>query len=375
MNFSFYPYGLIVFSVFCFALAIQLSYYLGVFSRLAFFRKIKDSEPNTPPVSVIVCARNEDDNIVQFLPLILSQDYPNFQVVIVNDCSSDNTGDILEEFARKDDKLKIVTIKPDDYYSHGKKFALMVGIKGAEHDLLLHTDADCRPAGDQWLRNMAAHFQGGKEIVLGYGPQAKAKGFLNKLIRFDCYFIALQYLSFSLSGRTYMGVGRNLAYEKSLFFRKKGFASHYQVLSGDDDLFVNEASTKTNVAVEIDHQSFTITLAKQTFKEWFRQKKRHVTTWPHYKQGDKFLLGLLPVSQFFFFSAFIALLFMHFLVYIVLGMFAFRFLVQMLIFNGSMRRLNEVDLLVYSPFMELLLMFLYPALALSNAFQKKSKWT
>jgi cellulose synthase/poly-beta-1,6-N-acetylglucosamine synthase-like glycosyltransferase len=374
MNFSFHPYGLIVFCVFCLALLIQLSYYLIVFGRLAFFKK-KEQEENTPPVSIIICARNEDDNIVQFLPAILSQDYPNFQVVVVNDCSFDNTGDILEEFARKDSRLKIVTIKEDDYYSHGKKFALMVGIKGAEHDQLLLTDADCRPAGNQWLRKMAAHFRGKNEIVLGYGPHERGSGFLNKLIRFDCFFIALQYLSFSMAGRTYMGVGRNLAYRKELFFRKKGFASHYQVQSGDDDLFVNEAATKTNVAVEIDHQSFTITLAKKTFKEWYRQKKRHVTTWPHYKPADKVFLGLLPFSQFLFFSTFIALLFMHFLVYVVLGMFAFRFLVQMLIFNGSMRRLNEMDLLVYSPFMELLLMFLYPALALSNAFQKKSKWT
>jgi biofilm PGA synthesis N-glycosyltransferase PgaC len=375
MNFSFHPYGLILFCLFCLALLVQLSYYLGIFSRLAFFRKASDTPGDMPPVSIIVCARNEDDNIVQYLPLILKQDYPSFQVVVVNDCSTDNTADILEEFARKDQKLKIVTIKSDDYYSHGKKFALMVGIKGAEHELLLHTDADCRPAGDQWLKNMATHFKGGNEIILGYGPQERAKGFLNKLIRFDCFFIALQYLSFSLAGRTYMGVGRNLGYEKSLFFKKKGFASHYQIMSGDDDLFVNEASTKNNVAVEIDHQSFTITHAKKTFQEWFRQKKRHVTTWPHYRQGDKFLLGLLPFSQFVFFSTFIALLCIHFLVYIVLGMFAFRFLVQMLIFNGSMRRLNEMDLLVYSPFMELLLMFLYPALALSNAFQKKSKWT
>ncbi len=375
MNFSFPPYGLILFCIFCTALLIQLSYYLGVFSRLAFFRKKKAENNPTPPVSIIVCARNEDDNIVQFLPLILSQDYPNFQVVMVNDCSFDNTGDILEEFARKDTKLKIVTIKPDDYYSHGKKFALMVGIKGAEHDLLLMTDADCRPSSDQWLRNMASHFKGPNEIVLGYGPHERSAGFLNKLIRYDCFFIALQYLSFSMAGRTYMGVGRNLAYQKALFFQKKGFASHYHVLSGDDDLFVNEAATKTNVDVEIDHQSFTVTRAKKTFKEWFRQKKRHVTTWPHYKTGDKLFLGLLPFSQFLFFAAFIALLCMHFLVFIVLGLFAFRFLVQMLIFNGAMRRLNEMDLLVYSPFMELLLMCLYPALALSNAFQKKSKWT
>jgi glycosyltransferase involved in cell wall biosynthesis len=374
MNTTFPPYGILVFCIFCLASLIQVCYYLGVFSRLAFFRKKIVEAPATPPVSVIICARNEDDNLVAFLPQILNQDYPEYQVVVVNDCSFDNTGDVLEELARKDQKLKIVTIKPDDYYSHGKKFALMVGIKGAEHELLLLTDADCRPAGNQWLRNMAASFVPGKEIVISYGAHERGKGFLNKLIRFDSFYIALQYLSFSLAGRTYMGVGRNMGYYKELFFRKKGFASHYQIRSGDDDLFVNEAATRRNVAVEIDPDSFTITKPEKNLTDWSRQKKRHLTTWPHYKTGDKFFLGLLPFSQFLFFSGFVALLCMHYLTYIVLGIFAFRFLLQILIFNGAMRRLNEKDLLVYSPFMELILMFFYPALALSNAFQKKSKW-
>jgi glycosyltransferase involved in cell wall biosynthesis len=374
MNLTHTPYGIIIFCVFALGFLIQVSFYLGVFSRMAFFRKKKDLPTELEPVSVIICARNEDDNIVSFLPQVLSQDYPVFQVVVVNDCSTDNTADILEEFARKDPRVKIVTIKPDEYYSHGKKFALMVGIKGADYSALLLTDADCRPSSNQWLKNMAVHFSGAPEIILGYGAHERTKGFLNKLIRFDVFFIALQYLSYSLAGNTYMGVGRNLAYRKELFFRHKGFASHYQILSGDDDLFVNEAAVKGKVGIEIDPQSFTITKAKQTVKEWFRQKKRHVTTWPRYKTMHKFLLGMFSFSQFVFFTCFVTLLFLHFLTYVVLGMFAFRFLVQILIFNGAMKRLNERDLLVYSPLIEFVLMFVYPAIALSNAFQRKSKW-
>ncbi|MFI5151542.1 MAG: glycosyltransferase, partial [Bacteroidia bacterium] len=196
MNTTFFPYGHIVFGIFCLAALIQLCYYTGVFSRLAFYKKKQtDNSDPLPPVSVIVCAKNEDDNIVQYLPTLLQQDYPDYQVVMVNDCSFDNTGDILDEFARKDPKLKIVTIKPDDYYSHGKKFALMVGIKGADHELLILTDADCRPSSDQWLRNMALQFKPGKEIVISYGGHERSKGFLNKLIRFDGFMVGLQYLA------------------------------------------------------------------------------------------------------------------------------------------------------------------------------------
>jgi len=130
----------------------------------------------------------------------------------------------LEEFAKKNAHLRVVTIQEDEHHFHGKKFALMVGIKGAKYEHLLLTDADCKPASKNWITSMMGNFTTEAEIVLGYGAYEKTKGLLNKLIRFDSYYIALQYLSFALSRKTYMGVGRNLSYTKSLFFKHKGFA-------------------------------------------------------------------------------------------------------------------------------------------------------
>jgi biofilm PGA synthesis N-glycosyltransferase PgaC len=204
--FTAFSVGLVVFGAFVLALLIQLFFYLGIFSRLAFYKK-KEMASNTPPASIVICARNEDDNLVEFLPRIFEQDYPEFEVVVVNDCSFDNSADILKEFARKHDNLKIVTIKEDEVYAHGKKVALMMGIKGAGNEHMLLTDADCRPNSKDWLRNMMLHFTGETEIVLGYGAYEKQKGFLNKIIRFDTFFIALQFLSFSLARKTYMGTG------------------------------------------------------------------------------------------------------------------------------------------------------------------------
>jgi len=372
-DFSTFSWGLVVFGIFCLALLIQLAYYLGFFSRLAFYRP-KPLPPNTPPVSVIICARNEDDNLVEFLPRVFEQDYPDFEVVVVNDCSFDNTGDILKEFAQKHANLKIVTIKEDDTYSHGKKIALMMGIKGAKHEHLLLTDADCRPSGTDWLRSMAQHFVGETEIVIGYGAYEKQKGFLNKIIRFDTFVIALQFLSFALARRTYMGTGRNLAYKKSLFFKMKGFASHYHIESGDDDLFVNEAANKRNSQVEVSLASHTISRVKRTFREWFRQKRRHVTTFKHYNAGSRFRLGLLSASLYLYYAAFIAVLVFQFQPVIVLSLFALRLFTQILIFNKSMKLLGEKDLVFLAPLLELLLLMVYPMIALSNMFVRKNKW-
>jgi glycosyltransferase involved in cell wall biosynthesis len=365
--------GLIVFCVFSFALLVQLWFYLGRFSRLAFF-KPKELPPNTPPATIIICARNEDDNLVQFLPSIFAQDYPEFEVVVVNDCSFDNTGDILQEFANRHSNLKIVTIKEDEYYSHGKKVALMMGIKGATHEHLLLTDADCRPASKDWLRTMMQHFQADTEIVLGYGAYEKQKGLLNKIIRFDTFMIALQYLSFALAGKTYMGTGRNLAYKKSLFFKMKGFASHYHIESGDDDLFVNEAATKKNSKVEVNLHAHTISKVKRTFRLWFRQKRRHVTTFRQYNFGSRFRLILLSFSQYAFFGCFVACLCLRFEPWIVLAMFGLRLILQIVIFNKSMTRLAEKDLLLFSPVLELILLLVYPMIPLSNLLMKRNKW-
>ena len=194
-------------------------------------------------------------------------------MVVVNDCSFDNTGDILNEMAKKHTNLKVVTIIENEHHAHGKKVALMMGIKGATHEHLLLTDADCYPTGKDWLKNMMQQFTPETDIVLGYGAYEKRKGFLNKVIRFDTFMIALQYLSFSLARKTYMGTGRNLAYKKSLFFSLKGFASHYHIESGDDDLFINEAITKMKSKTEICVDTPTVSKVKTTLNSWIRQKR------------------------------------------------------------------------------------------------------
>jgi poly-beta-1,6-N-acetyl-D-glucosamine synthase len=368
-----YSTGMIVFWGLFLGLCIQLFYYLYYFLRLIRYKKSAELQ-HLPPVSLIICARNEDDNLTQNLPHILAQDYPNFEVVVVNDCSFDLSGDVLNEFASKNDKIRVVTIKEDEYYQHGKKVAIMMGIKGAKFDCLVFTDADCRPSSNQWLRCMASNFDPTAEIIVGYGPYEKGKGFLNKLIRFDTFFIALQYLSFALAKVPYMGVGRNLAYKKELFYRKKGFATHYHIQSGDDDLFVNEAANQSNTRIEIDAQSFCYSRAKTTTKDWWLQKKRHLQTGNRYKFSHKLLLGMYVFSQWLFFGCLTTLLFIPFQPYLVAGTFFLRFSFQMIIFNFAMKKLGERDLLLLLPIMEIFLLLFYPLITLSKIFQRKRKW-
>ncbi len=367
--------GMIVFWVFVLGFVLLIFYYLFFFLRVGIHKTNANSvSQETPLVSIVICARNEDDNLTKYLPAILAQDYPEFEVVVVNDCSYDLTGDVLEEFAKKHKNLKIVTIKEDEYYQHGKKVALMMGIKGATHDLLLLTDADCNPSTNQWLRKMVSRFSDKVQLVLGYGPFFSEPGVLNKLIRFDAAMIGVQYLSFALAGVPYMGVGRNLAYRKKLFYKVKGFASHYHISSGDDDLFVNEAATGSNTAIVIEKETFTYTPAKLTFGKWWQQKQRHLQTGKRYKSKHKFLLGLYVLAQWMFFGAFIALLVLQFQWMVVTGIFGLRLLTQMLIFNSCFRRLEEKGLLVLTPIFELYFLFFYPIITLARMLRRKTPW-
>lgn len=326
------------------------------------------------PVSVIICARNEDDNLTEFLPKILVQDYPEFEVIVVNDCSIDNTENVIDEFAKIFPNLRKVNIKEDEYYKHGKKFAVLVGIKGAKHEHLLFTDADCFPAGEQWLSGMAGQFVPAKDIVLGYGAYRKEPGFLNKLIRFDTFLIAANYLSAAVKGKAYMGVGRNLAYKKSLFYKQKGFSKHYHIESGDDDLFINDACTADNTAVCVDHGAITYSIAKKNFTDWKRQKQRHMTTAPHYTPASRSRIMAGYTLQYAFYILFFTLLcFQATFISALAGLFL-KVCIQMIIFRKVSKQLNEPDLWVMSFFYEFILLLVYPVFHISKLLHKPNKW-
>lgn len=333
-----------------------------------------ESSSSLEPVSIIICARNEDDNLTEFLPKILVQDYPEFEVIVVNDCSIDNTENVIDEFAKIFPNLKKVTIKEDDYYKHGKKFAVMVGIKGTKYDNLLFTDADCFPANENWLKDMASGFVNKKEIVLGYGAYKKGDGFLNKLIRFDTFLIAANYLSAAIKGKAYMGVGRNLAYKKDLFYKQKGFSKHYHITSGDDDLFINQASTQENTNVVVSSNAITYSLSKTNFTDWKRQKQRHLTTAPHYNSNSRTKITLGYTFQYGFHLLFLSVLIFKTTIIAALAGFILKVLIQMIIFKKTSKKLNEVDLWALSFFYEIILLIVYPIFHISKLFHKPNKW-
>ncbi len=368
------PFLFITLTLLAFATLIQLIYYWFIYGKLAFFNQKNEFVRSDQPVSVIVCARDEYYNLKENLPLLLTQDYSAYEVVVVNHGSEDETHYLLRDLADEYNNLKIVNVSQDLNFFTGKKFPLSIGIKSAKNEVLLFTDADCKPRSNQWLRRMAANFTEDTEIVIGYGAYSKSKSLLNLLIRFDTTRVAMNYFSFARIGMPYMGVGRNMAYRKSLFYRQNGFISHYRIQSGDDDLFINKAATKNNTRIEIQADAHTISAPKSSLNHWLRQKRRHLMTGGYYKPRHKFMLGLFAASQVFFWALAIGLLIFWYQPYVVLGLVGVRFFSQLFITRKVMKKLSEKGFLFLVPFFELFLMIVSSILAFANMLNKPVKW-
>jgi len=352
---------------------IQTVYYLLIFIRLAAFRSIRTNSKNEG-VSVVICAHNEYYNLKANLPAILQQDYPEYEVLVVNHASEDDSGYLLSDLQREYPHLKSIEIENDLNFFTGKKFPLAIGIRSAKYNKILLTDADCRPSSADWLSLMQSAYKEDTTIVLGYGPYSKAKGLLNRLIRFDTAHIATQYFSYAMAGLPYMGVGRNLSYLKSEFFNNRGFISHYRIKSGDDDLFINKIARRSNTAVMLHPGSFTYSEPKSTFRHWIYQKKRHLTTSSHYRYRHKFLLGVYSLSLLCFYLLTILMLSLDYSVIPVLALVVLRMIIQYVILAFCFRKLHEKDLILPIPLLEIVLLFLNTGIGLSNFFHRPNKW-
>jgi glycosyltransferase involved in cell wall biosynthesis len=364
----------LLFLLFQLCFIIQLYYLIGRHTRLSAYRPMDEIVPADIPVSVIISARNEAANLQEYLPHILGQRYPDFEVVVVNDCSYDGSEDILREFEQQYPQLKVVTITEHDRFKTGKKFALTLGIKAAKNEHLLFTDADCMPASENWIARMAANFTTDAQIVIGYSPYYRSRNFLNPFVRFETIKAAISYLSAALVGDPYMGVGRNLAYTKTLFFGAKGFAAHMHVMAGDDDLFVNQNATAENTAVEVHPEAFTYTTAKTTLSSWYRQKKRHMGVGKLYRNSHRRMLTADAMSGFLFYILLIGCLIFNFEPLWALGIWAFRAIWQLVIYRRVFRKLDAADLFLYLPVFDLFYYIYLNVFGLIGHFIKTKQW-
>ena len=333
-----------------------------------------DSDVQLPAVSVIVCAHNEYDNLQDYLSILLEQDYPCYEVIVVDDSSEDGSDLLLERWSRQYGNLYHTFVPRGARVLSNKKLALTIGIKAAHYDYLLLTDADCRPESKHWIREMMKGFSNEQtELVLGFSPYFEKKGLLNHIIGYDTLFNGLQYMGMARAGKPYMGVGRNLAYKRETFFSVGGFKGLLGNRAGDDDLFVNRIANAANTVVVNNPNSIVWSVPKTTWREWFHQKRRHLSVSPQYRTRSKIQVTLEPLSRGIFYSCVLASAIVGSieLISIALALFLLRLLVQLIIINVSARRLNmrgySLGLIAYDIILPLITLYIM----LTQPLQKK----
>ena len=327
---------------------IQSCYHLGLYRNLYLHSRKEKQETDTPPLSVILVAKDAASDLQKNLPAILEQDYPDFEVIVIYDQSSDDDcEDVLKLLEDKYPHLHHSFIPDSARYISHKKLGITMGIKASHHEWLVFTEPNCRPSGNQWLRKMARNFTNGTDIVLGYSNYEKTKGWFNRKVTFDTLLNAMRYLGKAVDGHPYTGCGRNLAYRKSLYYEQKGFTSHLNLQRGEDDLFINQVANGKNTRVEASPESIVRITAPHYKKDWYEDKVSYHLTSRLYKGFSRYLMGFETCTRLLFLLMVIVCIVYGILTqsWIVLGtaimLWLLRYLMQVMVFRKTSIALGE----------------------------------
>ncbi len=331
---------------------LQILYYFCLYNRIhrrnrAVRRENVHFTQELPPVSVIICARDESENLHRNLHSVLEQDYPQFEVIVINDGDRGESEDFLTLQEEKYPHLYHSFVPDSSRYISRKKLAVTLGIKASKYDWLVFTEANCQPQSDQWLKLMARNFTSRTQVVLGYSGYERGKGWLHKRVSFDNLFTSMRYLGFALAGSPYMGIGRNLAYRKELFYEQKGFSAHLNLQRGDDDLFINHVVTPENTRVETDANAIVRSQPVFRAKDWREEKIGYASTARFYRGPQRWLAGFETLSRMLFYGTWIAAVVIGILNFhwVVAGIAFFswilRYTMQAIIINKTAKDLND----------------------------------
>ncbi len=340
---------------------------------VAFSTRQANGTTQALPVSVVVCAHDEEANLKELIPLLLAQDHSTFEVIIVDDRSNDATFELLLAETTKNHRLRMVHVDRTPPHANSKKYALTLGIKAARYDWILLTDADCRPTGNSWISTMSSHFGEGVNFVIGYSPYVEESGTLNAFVRFETLLTAIQYISFALLGDPFMGVGRNMAYRRSMFLAEKGFGRNLAITGGDDDLFVNQHARKKNTTVCLSVASQTYSFPETSWASFYRQKVRHLSVGSRYRFRHRLLLGLFTITWLLSWFVAIPLIILS-PNYVVAGLLGLRIVMVVVTVHVSARKLGQKFEIWIIPLLDFIYAFYYLVTGLRALVTQKVRW-
>lgn len=377
LEYQFTNLSLILSSITGGLLLFQILYYVIVYNRVAFYKNkpIDDDKITTNGISVIIIAQNDELNLQENLLQILEQEYPLFEVIVINENSNDDSEFVLHILTENYKNLKIINLQENINKFITRKFSLDIGIKSAKYDTIVITEPKCCPSSFSWLSHINEQMQNKKKkIAIGFCGIKPSKGFLNQFVQYDSVTNAMNCFSFALIGNPYTGVNENIAYSKDFFFRNGGLISQYRTHTGSNDIFVNRYANKSNTSVVLNKDSFTYCNSFSSYSFFKRNKINNYLAFKHFKFKDKFLLSLLPFDSLLLYLGIIFLIIIRFPWQYCIPVVVVKWLIQILYYKKCMKKFEIKNCYMLTPFMEVYFMFLHFNLFVKSLFIKKNKW-
>ncbi len=361
--------ALLLLYIFIGIIVTQAFYYLGIFTGFA-FSKPSENNPKKIPVSVIVQAKNQAEEMKKLLPVLLNQNYHTFELVLVNNASTDETLDVFKEFASYVPYVRIVNVQNNEAFWGSKKYALTLGIKASSYEYLLFLDGKDHIGSPDWILQMSSHFTLNKTIVMGVSQYPKTKGFFNKFLRFDLAFSQLQSFAWSKLGQPFSTELPNLGYKKEVFYNVNGFIDHMNIANFTNELFLNQAATHKNTAIcEWNEVAVTLT-APKNFSSFSAIKKRQSKLLSTYAFSQQFKIRLFNCSLFAFYLIAILLLILQTEWIITTALIVFRFILAWAVTAKSLQKFRQRDVVWLFPILEPVQIFIQLNVFMSNLGSK-----
>lgn len=357
--------ALAIFILFVVIAVVQLIYYFIVYGKFAFHRKKNALSLREIPLSVVIVVRDNASQVLQTLPKFLEQQYPNYEIVIVNDRSPDEQSVFaIKEYQKRFSNVKFIDLRDAVSTSRGRKMAVSMGIKCSSYGNIVITDPDCLPASEHWLSNLSQNIQGQKKIVLGYSTYIKRRTPYNAFLHFDKLVGAVQYFSLALYNSTYRGDFSNIVFMRNLFYQQKGFTSFNHLQWGEEDIFIHNVATPTNTAIEYNPDSAIISQNVPSYGYWRLHKISLFFTRKFNSLKNRAILSSYNITNLLFYIFLVFAILMNItnpiFLYTTIGIAVVRIASMYVVFGISAKKLNEKQIIPHLLFYDILFSLLNP---------------
>lgn len=352
-----------IISIWLTAVIIQMVITIILSSQFARHGSLSKKSKTT--FSIVIAARNEEENLAALLPKLVTQEHPEFEVIVALDRCSDGSLEVIGQF----NQVKVAVIKAVPDGLDPKKYALTTAISQATGDWIAFLDADCIPESTHWLSKIESEVTEQLHILIGYSPFQKGKSLLDHFSQYEAFITAFNYLAMALAGHPYMAVGRNLAIRRSFFEASGGYTEFQKITGGDDDLFIQKNATKSNTHVFMGTEAMVYTKPKDTWDQYFIQKTRHLSVGGKYSNKDQ-LLHLLFNGSLFATWILLPLLSIEFILPIIL----FYLSVKGIGYRFAHSKMGAGFNYILLPLVDLMYAIILPIIAIRSKLVKDIRW-